>query len=114
MTESGKAAARRFARFNARPDIQRITSRYADWVAQGDGCMINVQLSTLAMLRLAGRISRSDYRASVHKLAIASGLPPKDFQLLAECSRELVRCALSGSGQIAFTPGDWALEEEVL
>lgn len=114
MTENGTAAAQRFARFNARPEIRRITSRYADWVAQGDGCMINVQLSSLAMLRIAGRISRSDYRASVRKLASASGLPPKDFQLLAECSRELARCALSGSGQVAFTPGDWASEEEGL
>ncbi|RVQ67112.1 hypothetical protein EKN06_09330 [Croceicoccus ponticola] len=114
MTGSDASAAQRFARFNARPEIQRITERYAEWVAQSDGCIINVQLSGLAMLRLAGRISRSDYRASIRKLASASGLPSADFKLLAECSRELARYMLSGSGQIFFTPKQWDFEEERL
>lgn len=84
------SSAQRFARFNARPQIRRITTQYADWVAQGDGCIINVQLSGLAMMRLAGRIARQEYRRSVRKLATESGLPLADFKLLAECSRELV------------------------
>ena len=108
------AAAQRFARFNARPEVHRITERYADWVAQGDGCIINVQLAGLAMLRVAGRISRSEYRASVRELACASGLPPADFKLLAECSRELTRFILSGSGHISFAPKQWDFEEERL
>ena len=110
-TPGSNAAAQRFARFNARQEIRRITARYADWVAQGDGCVVNVQLSGLAMLRLAGRISRPDYRASVRKLASTSGLPPMDFQLLAECNRELVRYMLSNSGQIPFTPREWDADE---
>lgn len=110
-TLDSSAAAQRFARFNARPEIRRITARYADWAAQGDGCIVNVQLSGLAMLRLAGRISRHDYRASVRKLAGTSGLPQTDFLLLAECSREMVRYMLSSSGQIPFTPWEWNAEE---
>ncbi len=104
-------AAQRFAQFRQRPDIRRITSQYADWVARGDGCIINAQLSSLAMLRLAGRISRQEYRTSVRKLAGTSGLPLADFRLLAECSRELVRSMLTGSGQIPFTPERWDNDE---
>lgn len=111
MTGNGTAAAQRFARFNARPEIQRITARYADWAAHGDGCIINVQLSGLAMLRLAGRITRQEYRTSLRKLAASSGLPMADFKLLAECSRELARCILAGSGQIPFAPDQWDNEE---
>jgi hypothetical protein len=109
-TQDSDPAARRLARFNARPEIQSIAARYADW-AHGDGCIINVQLSALAMMRLARRISRADYRASLRKLAATSGLPHADFQLLAKCSREIARCMLSGSGQIPFTPWEWDREE---
>lgn len=105
------AATQRFARFKARLEIRRITAKYADWATRGDGCKINVQLSGLAMLRLAGRLSRQNYRTSVRKLAITSGLPSADFKLLAKCSRELARCMLSGSGQIPFTPERWDNEE---
>lgn len=105
------AAAQRFSRFNARPQISSITSRYANWIAQGNGCIINVQLSALAMMRLAGRITRNEYRASVRKLATKSGLPMADFKLLAECSRELARYMLSGTGQIPFSPAQWENEE---
>jgi hypothetical protein len=104
-------AAKRFARFNARPQIRRITTQYADWVAQGNGCIINVQLSGLAMMRLAGRIARQEYRTSVRKLATESGLPIADFKLLAECSRELARYMLAGTGQIPFNPTQWDNEE---
>lgn len=114
MPDNGTAAALRFARFKARPEIQRVTARYASWTEGGDGYILNVQLAGLAMSRLAGSISRSDYRASVRKLAGTSGMPLKDFQLLAQCNRELVRCMLSGSGQIAFNPGDWDAEEASL
>lgn len=105
------AAALRFARFNARPEIKRVTASYADWVTQGDGCIINLQLSGLAMLRLAGRIARREYRTSLRKLATASDLPLADFKLLAECSRELARYMLAGSGQISFNPNQWDDEE---
>lgn len=104
-------AAERFARFNARPQIRRITTRYADWVSEGHGCIINVQLSGLAMLRLASRITRQEYRTSVRKLAAESGLPLADFKLLAECNRELARYTLAGTGQIPFSPAQWDDEE---
>lgn len=107
MPDPAASAAQRFARFKARPDIQRVTARYADWAAGGDGCIVNIQLAELAMSRLAGRLSRSDYRLSLRNLAKTAGLPSKDFQLLAQCNLELVRCMLSGSGQIAFTPEEW-------
>lgn len=105
------AAAQRFDRFKARPHIRRVTTRYADWAANGDGCIINVQLSGLAMMRLAGRITRQEYRMSVRNLATESGLPLTDFKLLAECSRELARYVLAGAGQIPFNPAQWDDEE---
>lgn len=111
QSTSDNAAAVRFARFNARPQIRRITTQYANWVGQGNGCIINVQLSGLAMMRLAGRIARQEYRTSVRKLATESGLPLADFKLLAECSRELVRYMLAGTGQIPFNPVQWDNEE---
>lgn len=104
-------AARRFAKFRQRQDIRRITTQYADWVTQGDGCIFNLQLSGLAMLRLADRISRQEYRTSVRKQAITSGLPSAEFKLLAECSRELARYMLASSGQISFNPERWDNEE---
>lgn len=114
QSTTNNAAAERFARFNARPRIRRINSQYADWVAQGSGCIINVQLSGLAVMRLAGRISRQEYRTSVTRLASESGLPMADFKLLAECSRELVRYMLSVTGQIPFSPAQWDNEEGAL
>lgn len=118
MTEinsfDSNAAAQRFARFNARPEIQSITTRYADWVKQGGGSIINAHLSGLAILRLAGRIGRQEYRTSIRKLGVESGLPSTDFKLLAECSREFARYMLAGSGQIPFTPGMWDGEEREL
>lgn len=108
---ANSAAAQRFVRFKARPDIRRISVKYADWAARGEGCILKVQLSGLAMLRLAGRISRHDYRTSVRKLAITSGLPSADFKLLAECSWELAQFMLSGSGQLPFTPERWNDED---
>lgn len=113
MPDNATAAAQRLARFQARPEIQSVTTRYADWPA-GDGVTVNVQLAGLALLRVGGCISRPDYRGSIRKIARTSGLPLKDFHLLAQCNRELVRCALSGSGQIAFTPDDWDAEEAEL
>lgn len=104
MTAASVLVTERFARFKARPEIRRVTAQYADWATQRNGRMINVQLSSLAMLRQTGRISRQEYRASVRKLAITSGLPSTDFKILAECGRELVRYMLAGSGQIPLTP----------
>ncbi len=104
-------AAQRFARFSARPEIQRIVRQYYDWIGHRDGCLIYMQLSGLAFVRMANRITRSDYRTSVQKLARQSGLPREDFRLLAQHNRELVRCMLAGSEQIAFTPREWDAEE---
>lgn len=103
--------AQRFAAFNARPEIRRVTAQYADWSICGHGCIIKTQLSALAMFRQAGRITRQDYRASVRKLSAGSGLPHRDFQLIAECCREMVRLMLAEAGQIPFTPGRWDSED---
>ena len=111
QSPTDNAAAERFARFNARPQIRRITTKYSDWAAQGNGWIINVQLSGLAMMRLAGRIARQEYRTSVRKLATESGLPMADFRLLAECTRELARYMLADTGQIPFNPTQWDNEE---
>jgi hypothetical protein len=107
---AGSAASERLARFQERPDIQRVTARYAEWAESEDGCVVNVQLAGLAMLRLAGRITRQDYKRSVRRLAKSTGLPVHDFLLIAKCSLEAAQCVLVGSRQIPFMPDRWDAE----
>lgn len=106
-----RLADERFARFKARRDIRRVTAQYADWAESPDGSIVNVQLAGLAVARLSGRISRQAYRSSLRKMSRESGLPQHDFRLLAECGRELARCALAGTGQVPFAPSQWDAEE---
>lgn len=108
---NGETPEGRFMRFNERSEIQRIKKKYADYVHQDDGIKINLQLSSLAMLLQAGCITWRDYRDSVRALSLMSGLPDIDFRLLAECSRELTRYLLCGSGQSPFTPWEWDAQE---
>jgi hypothetical protein len=106
-----RIAAAKFARFNQRPEILRMTAKSADWAESDIGLNTNVQLAALAMLRLSGRITRQVYMASVRKLATKSGLPLADFRLIATYSLELTRCMLTGSGQIPIMPESWDDEE---
>lgn len=108
---NGETPEGRFMRFNERSEIQRIKNKYADYVHQDDGIKINLQLSSLAMLLHAGRISWRDYRNSVRALSATSGLPDIEFRLLAECSRELTRYLFCVSGQSPFTPWEWDVQE---
>jgi hypothetical protein len=103
-------AAERFARFQQRPEVRRVTSRYADWARTSDGVTVNVQLSGLAMMRLAGRLSRNDYKKAVRDLAATSSIPPHDFRIFAKCILEFTRCALAGSGQFDAGHTDWDVE----
>lgn len=108
---TNRSAEQRFARFQARPDIRRITAQYADWAESADGSIVTIELAALAMARSAGQITRQNYRSSLRKLARTCGLPQADFRLLAECSREFTRFALAGSGQIPFATAQWDAEE---
>lgn len=101
----------RFARFSVRPDVADVTSRYGDWANSSDGIMLNLQLSGLAMMRVAGRLSRNDYKRSIRNLASTSGICLGDFLIMAEYGLELARSDLAGSGQIPFTPERWDAEE---
>jgi len=93
-------ATERHDRFRVRPDVQRVAEQYADWVLTSHGVMINVLLSGFAMLRLAGSMSRSEYRRAVRDLVAQSGIPSHDFEILARCSYETARYMLLDSGQL--------------
>lgn len=99
------AVAQRFARFRARAEVRAVTGRYADWV-RGEGLMTNLQLSGLASLRVSGKLSRHDYRKAVRDLAAASGIPVRDFLVIAKCCLETVQWMLAESGQMPFTASD--------
>jgi hypothetical protein len=106
--------AEHLRKFIDKPESKYIATKYASLVQTPAGIAINAKLTGLAMLRLARRMTRQEYRQSLRQLAAKSGLPLADFRLLARCSRELTRCTLSGSEQIAFTPMLWDAEEEAV
>jgi hypothetical protein len=108
--DDARLALERFARFRERPEMRELSSQYADWAQSEDGCIVNAQLAGLAILRLAGRISRQHYRQSVCNLAKSSSVPTADFMLIAKGILEAARCMLAGSGQIPFTPDQWDAE----
>lgn len=108
---SSDSATRRLARFRKRPEILRVAERRADWLQSDNGAIVSTQLAGYAMTRLAGHMSRKDYMQSISKLAATSDLPFNDFKLIAKCVLEQVRCMLSGSGQIPFTPACWDEED---
>lgn len=109
--EHSNSPARRLESFSKRPETLRVTERYADWMQSDNGVITCTKLAGYAMTRVAGRISRPDYKQSVRKLAVTSGLPTDDFLLIAKCILEQLRCMLAGSGQIPFTPTRWDEED---
>lgn len=101
MSGSQLSPAMRFAQFRERPDVMRVTEKYADWACSPNGMMINMQLAALGMMRLTGRVSRQSYRKSVADLAVKAGVPEADFRILAECTVEILRGAKAAGGRAA-------------
>jgi hypothetical protein len=110
-SSAGSAAAQRLRRFQMRPDVQKVTGRHADWAQSDEGCIVNLQLASLALARVTRRISRQDYKRSVRILARSASLPVQDFLLIAKCCLEATQCMLAAIGQIPYTPAQWDIED---
>lgn len=102
MSKSARARAdeafKRLAQFKARPDVDSVAKRYADFVETSDGIVVMMTLSLLANARLAGAIDRHQHGQSVMELAADTKLPISDVRIMADSALELLRCCLAGRG----------------
>jgi hypothetical protein len=101
----GPRPAATLAQFKKRPDVARIAEKYADWARTSEGVLTGLQLAFLAMRRVSGQIPRPAYRRAVRELAVTTTIPSRDFLLMAECYLELLRTALTATGQFPFDAG---------
>jgi len=106
MTPLQKAAAARFALFREHPDILPVTMRYADWPRSDHERQISAQLTGLCLMRFTGHLSRQAYDNAIGDLCGPSGLPPNDFNIIAQCAFEYTGYFLVSSGQLAAFPED--------
>lgn len=85
------ASAARFTKFKKRKDVRKVTEQYADWALTPQGIEISLQLSLLGLMYTGGVFSRTAFDAEVRHLTLASGIPPQDMRIMAECQLELLR-----------------------
>lgn len=102
----GTAAAQRrwsverLARWQSRPAVRRVTSRYSEWVHTDEGQLTMLLFGGLAWALVAGRLSRREFKLQVVRAARGAKLPPADARLMANSLEQTIRCGLFGSGQL--------------
>ena len=94
-----RVAAEQFARFQRRPDVQLIATKYADYVHTDHGIQTNLMLGAIALFRVADQMTEEQYEQEIEKLANLRGLPLADVRIMAECQVEALKSGLMATGQ---------------
>lgn len=93
-------AAQRFARFQRRPEMQRLARRYGEWSQTREGLQTMTEIAIVAMLLAAGKLSRQEYRTAISRIAKTAGIARADARAMTQAITETIQCGLYGSGQV--------------
>jgi len=99
-------SAERLARWQGRPHAKRVAGQYSEWIRSDAGMLVMIQLSGSIWLLVAGKLSRTHFKAQLRQIAKAARVPIDDLKIIAKGIEEMIRCSLYGSGQLTPTAGE--------
>lgn len=101
------AAAKRFSKFQQRPDVKSVAVRYGDWSRTEIGRTVMLSLAFSALMRLQGQVTRTQYDDGLRVTAASTSIPLPDIRLMAESLYEAKRFYIVSRKLLPRVTGDW-------